>query len=120
MDHVFENDNTKYHLGIVLEKMCNLVGTTMSEVDFTDDRWYMGHTFTEEQSEEFKKWFVNYLYKNTEAQIAIFNSGRHDTPKRELKNYVNSFYFNYGWSTETKEERRIRLKNERLEAIEEI
>jgi hypothetical protein len=109
------------YLTEVLTKMCDMVGVNVNKIDFKKPQWFWKHTWTKNQEKEFKKWFVNYLYRRADRQREIFDMyGYYSCPKYRLKEYVDGFIFQFGWRTETEEERKKRIKDEKLKEIESL
>lgn len=82
-------------LGVILEKLCSYVGETPDSINFTEHNWYLKHEWTEEQEEDFKKWFVDYLYKNPKAQKELYYFATKN--KKILEKRAEFFVFSYGW-----------------------
>ena len=75
------NKNYDKFLKKTLDKMFQMVGFEQFDKNFTDQEdWYAKKTWTKEQSEEFKKWFIAEGKKNLkftkqmmEKEYAWFN-----------------------------------------------
>lgn len=87
--------NKNSHLWKVLTKMCDIAGVDVEKMDFKKERWYMKHTITEKQENEFRKWFVDYLMNSQEARQEFLEFPR--KKKSWIKRAVDEFIFNYGW-----------------------
>lgn len=87
------------HLTVVLKEMCTRAGTTYGDIDFSDQNWYLSHTWTEKEQNEFRDWLVNYWYKNKEAREEML-ALPWMKKKSELKKPADWFIFNYGWKIE--------------------
>jgi hypothetical protein len=80
----------------VLNKMCEVVGTSIGKVNFNEDKWYSKYSWTQKQEDEFQKWFVDYLYNNYKARKHFLTM-----PTRRNKKYITKavrmWLFQYGW-----------------------
>lgn len=83
------------YVGIVIKKMCNMVGADYRKINFKGNKWFMKYSWTEEQQEEFKKWMEDYLYKSSDARRGIMIHNIKN--KKIIKETVAFFVFNYGW-----------------------
>lgn len=82
-------------LEIVIRKMCEVVDVNFDTFEFKGE-WYLKHSWTEDQMEEFRKWFVDHLYISDSARHAFMA-----VPKKNKKAINETWdYFNlqYGWS----------------------
>ena len=85
----------------LLEKQCEMVGTTVDDIDLSDKKWYTQHKWTYEQKRKFEDWMVEYLKNSYEARQEIC---RH--PMRTNEKYLYQvagrdslgYTFNYGWT----------------------
>ena len=48
----------------ILTEMCKRVGLKYEDVDFSKEGWYMAHTWTEQEQDDFRKWLGEYLKKH--------------------------------------------------------
>ena len=85
----------------IKRKLCQAVGVDWKTVDFHKDGWYLEHTWTQEQEDEFKEWLADYLYKNTRARQQIMKFPRKD--KRICARVASGFVWNHGWKAMLKE-----------------
>ena len=85
-------------LQTILTKMCEVVGTDPTVIDFKEKDWFLKHTWTEEQEENFKKWFVNFLKTNSKARQQLLEHP--NATKKILEKAATEFVFNYGWKYE--------------------
>lgn len=90
------------HLKAVLSEMCRRVGVIFDDVDFSADNWFQQHKWTEEEQEDFEKWFVNYLCNSREARQELTTV--YGKNKAQLRKAVKWFCFSYGWSFREKKE----------------
>lgn len=84
------------YLKEILEEMFKSVGVKFSEDLVNYPGWYMKHTWTESQEEEFKKWLIDYLNKNKEARESLMQYPSKN--KKGLIKFANEFIFFCGWS----------------------
>ena len=81
-------------LKTILDEMCSRVGA--KDVNFEEDNWYLKHTWTMEEQDDFINWLANYLYENKEAREMFVNLRK---VKRDCNKASNKFVLNYGWRT---------------------
>jgi len=86
------------HLQQILRQMCYVIGVDPETIDFGQHDWYMQHTWTQEQEQEFKIWLTDYIYNNNEARKEILEFPRKD--KKHCEKAASEFLFNYGWKYE--------------------
>ena len=80
---------------VVLTEMFKKVGLEFEEEFVKENGWYLKHTWSNETEDEFRKWFINYLYKNVQARKEIMATPRKD--KTRITRVVEEFIWNYGW-----------------------
>lgn len=85
------------HLTIILTEMCKRVNVKFEDVDFKEKEWFMKHSWTEEEQDDFKKWLVDYWYSNKEARKEMLSSGGIRRTKKKLKDIAAWFLLDYGW-----------------------
>jgi len=86
------------HLNKIMTEMFNRVGETYTEEYPKQPQWYLKHSWTEKEQNEFIKWTVDYLYNSKEAreEILTINTRR----KVLILKAIRNFMFNYGWKIE--------------------
>lgn len=59
----------------VLRKMFELIKADYPEDEkyFLKSGWFHNHSVTEKQQDDFRKWMIDYLEKDREARIEIFD-----------------------------------------------
>ena len=75
------SEDTEY----ILKKMCEVVGADFAKVKFKSSNWYLKHTWTEEEQQDFIDWLAKFYQK------------RHGYTKKNSVFLANSFVGNYGW-----------------------
>lgn len=96
MNNITIDDNPV--LKEILTEMCKRVKVSYKDIDFKEEDWYMKHTWTEKEQEEFMEWMEKYLLEDKKRidNIAQFPSiVKHN--KKELKKLINWFIVQYGW-----------------------
>ena len=81
----------------VLTEMCKRVGADADKIDFKEEGWFMQHSWTQSEEEDFIKWVTDYLYTDKQARIDIMNSP--SKRKGTCKKAATYFVWNYGWKT---------------------
>jgi hypothetical protein len=89
------------YLKEILIEMFRRVG---AEDEFTEEyvkekNWFYRHEWTEEEQDDYKKWLINYLFKN---KVACKNICGTTTSKLMLKRGANMHMLNYGWKFKEK------------------
>ena len=82
-------------LDTILDKMCTIVGADYKKIDFKEEGWFKKYTWTTEQEEEFRDWFLAYLISNKDARACVM-----PFPSKQLKfvrGVVADFINQYGW-----------------------
>jgi len=83
------------HLEVIMKKMFSYVNEEFSWDYVKEPNWFIKHEINQEDEDNFIKWFENYLLNNKEARIELmFYPSKN---KRDIKNTINLFLFNYGW-----------------------
>ena len=81
------NKNYDKFLRKALDKMFKIVGFKSFDKNFADQEdWYNKKTWTREQSEEFKKWFISEAVKDLKFS------------KRMIEKEYSWFYLTWGWA----------------------
>ena len=86
------------HLATILKEMCKRVDADFEKVNFKSKTWYSKCSWTEAEQNDFKKWLVKYLKKNSEARREMMENPT--TISKIIDKFANMFIFNYGWKTE--------------------
>jgi len=86
--YIFEN---------IIRKMCDLVGLSILDVDFSDKEFKNKTFWSEVQKQEFKRWLLKYLEKNKKAQVYLFKKR---LSKKDLVTKVDKFIDKIGWLSE--------------------
>jgi hypothetical protein len=83
-------------ISTVKHKMCE-----HAQVDYNTVNWYDGShhklTWTQEQENEFKKWFINELLSSAIFRRALTRFPSLVKGKYHATKYANEFVFNYGF-----------------------
>lgn len=61
--------------------------------------WYQLSSWTPEQMEDFKQWFINYVMTTPGAKKVLFPMHRHIS-KQDLDGVADMFLLQYGWTTQ--------------------
>lgn len=85
------------HLTAILKEMCRRIDVPFESVDFDDDQWYRGHSWTREQEAAFEDWLVNHMASNIEVRCEILENP-HSKSKKSLRGAAQMFCFMWGWS----------------------
>lgn len=81
----------------VLKKMFKLVEADYPEDEsyFKEPGWFWDYSVTEKQQDDFRKWMIDYLEKDREARIEMFDMRRKNS--RLIKKGVDEFIFQFFW-----------------------
>lgn len=80
----------------VLKEMCSRVGADYDSVDFQKDGWYLDHTWTTEEQEDFVSWFAAFL-KNTGPRTEMCKYPQLVKTTEERKRFARKFISEFGW-----------------------
>jgi len=83
------------YLNVVMREMCKRVGADFKKINPKKEGWYLTYSWTIEQEEKFKEWFVDYLYKNTKARNEILAFPLKN--KKHIERALSWFLLDYGW-----------------------
>ena len=76
--------------------MCSRVNANPEEIYFKSNDWYLKHTWTIKEQDDFIKWLANFLYTNKKAR-KLFDMI--STSKKSCKQVAIFFALDYGWKT---------------------
>lgn len=85
------------HVKIVLKKQHEVLGLDFSSFK-GEEGWYSKHTWTKEQEEGFRKWFIDYLCSNPEARLEIMAYPTKN--KKAIEGTWRWWNLDYGWKHE--------------------
>lgn len=83
------------HLNKIMDKMCSYVGVKFKDIDPKKPNWFLKYSWTLEQEDDFRKYFIKYLMDSAEARKEIM-----ETPiknKKVISGLVEFFILVYGW-----------------------
>ena len=86
------------HILAILKKMCEAVGVDPGAIDFKKNAWYLEHSWTTEQQNEFISRLATHLYRDKRAYYALTSQIK---SKKRCEAVAREFVFNYGWTTNT-------------------
>ena len=89
--------NFPKHLGIVLRKMCKMVGADPNKINFKKNNWYWDFSWTEQDEHDFINWLSEYLLDNADARSELMNNPIKN--KKRTEALAREFVLNYGWKT---------------------
>ena len=64
---------------------------------FLEENWFLKHSVTSAQQDEFKKWMIDFVLENKEARTDLLNVSKN---KKLIEKSVDSFIFSYFWTCE--------------------
>lgn len=85
------------HLEIIIKEMHETIGVDFDGFE-NKEGWMSEHSWTPQQKESFKEWFIGYLRSNKEAREEILIEGGRYWGKEYLERVWKEFDFQYGWS----------------------
>lgn len=88
----------KYHW-IIFQKMYEAINLPFDNACVMDPDWSSKHSWTKEQKELFKQWYLDYLWNNKEARQEMIPrlSLKESRKKKIIKESFCWFDMNYGW-----------------------
>ena len=98
-----EHQKTKeYQLNIILDKMCTYVGLNREDVNWKDN-YFLKHSWTEEQEEDFRQWLIEELRSKYMMFALTGYSSQVFKSKKMRTKVANEFVNWYGWTLQNKE-----------------
>ena len=82
----------------VFTKMCEVVDVKLEDIDFSKDRWYVDHTWTSEQEQQFCNWLKNEIKTNNKVRKELTTLQYRPT-KKQVADVVMWFNLMWGWKT---------------------
>jgi hypothetical protein len=84
------------YLTDVIAEMCRVVDVKMEDVDFTEDGWYLQHSWKRKDQDKFVEWFARFL-KNMgpRRELCKYPSLVRTQPER-IK-FAEKFVNEFGW-----------------------
>ncbi len=76
------------HSREVMQKMCEMIGLSFGAVSFIQPDWYLLHTWSKQEEQEFILWLTLFLLKNKYARN-----------KRQAEHEAQEINAHYGWKT---------------------
>ncbi|MDD2260252.1 MAG: hypothetical protein PHO87_04560 [Acholeplasmataceae bacterium] len=89
-------ENMTEELKTILNEMCLRVNANPEEIDFKSKDWYLKHTWTIKEQDDFIKWLADFLYTNKKAR-KLFNM--FSSSKKSCNHGAMFFVSDYGWKT---------------------
>lgn len=82
-------------LEYVLKKMCEYVNVNFEEFNFEEPEWYLKHSWTFSQQEDFTNWLREEILHNKEVRQLL---GFSIKPNKKVADmHTRMFVMNYGW-----------------------
>jgi len=82
-------------LEFVLKEMCNRVNANYNNINFTEENWFLKHTWTSKEQDDFINWLTQQIISNKEVR-KLFNLPSH--PRKKIAEAAAKwFVFQYGW-----------------------
>lgn len=86
--------------------MCKRVDVDPKDIDFTENDWFMKHSWPYEKEKEFIKWLSNYLYITPAARKEIMTLPL--KRKKQCADAALQFTMSYGWKYKDEEDVTVR------------
>jgi hypothetical protein len=84
--------NMPRHLSFVLRELCKRVKADYKKINFSEPDWFMQKSWTEQEQEKFRLWFVKQLESKTEMRRLM------EIPlKQNIEKFASFFCLMYGW-----------------------
>lgn len=82
----------------LLKKQCSIIKVDYKAINFADSNWQNEYSWTQKQKDNYRKWFINYLYGNLKRtkEIARFAYLTYRN-KRRLETVWHWWNLDYGW-----------------------
>jgi hypothetical protein len=85
----------KKHLEKILQQMCKYVNVDRELIDTKQEDWFLQHSWTEKQQNNFKRWLINYLKTHKDAREVIMKFP--SSKIADIKAVAVMFIFEFGW-----------------------
>ena len=83
----------------ILKKQCDVIKVDVNKIKFTNN-WYSKFSWTEDQQNKFKTWFIKYLYGNLKRTREIATSPRAIyKSKKHIADLWSWWNLQWGWKT---------------------
>lgn len=83
------------HLTIILQRMCAVVDIKHGKIDFKEEDWFLKAKWSQDDQDAFRDWLIEYMKGNSEARRELMSIS--STRVKFIKDFSNSFVFQYGW-----------------------
>ena len=84
------NGLSTQHSEEMLKKMCEVIGIdSEKDVDWTDREWFLQHTWTAKQEQDFIEWLAGFLIKHKYTRLG----------KKRALHEASKMVADYGWRT---------------------
>jgi hypothetical protein len=83
------------YLDEIMNEMFRRVGLEYKEDKVKEQDWFLQASWTEEEQNDFKEWFVTYLSNNKSAIEDLYENSLNN--KQLNRERAAMFVFNYGW-----------------------
>jgi len=77
----------------IVQKMCSMVKAPVKTIE--EEKFYNKYTWSQVREQEFKDWFVNYVYSNSKSRKELMRFPV--KKKKSISKLANEFVLNYGW-----------------------
>lgn len=84
------------YLTDTLKEMCRRVEVDYDDVDFTKDDWYLDHSWTENEQNQFIEWFAQNL-RNMGPRRELCKYPTLVRTKPQRIKFARNFVFQFGW-----------------------
>lgn len=85
-------------LDSILKDLCEAVNTDYYNMDFTENDWFLKHTWSFQDQINFKNKLINKIKKNKKFYSSMLNV----STDRKIEQSVEMFLFTYGWKYQNK------------------
>ena len=82
----------------LLKKQCSIINVDYKKINFAKSNWYQDYMWTKKQEDQFRKYFIAYLYGNLKRTKEIANFARVVYKDKKRLMAVWCFWnLDYGW-----------------------
>jgi hypothetical protein len=86
-------------LDSILKDLCEAVNADYYTMDFSQNDWYLSHTWSLADQKKFEE----KLYTKVKKNPKLYSSLLHVSSSKKIKNSIQMFLFTYGWKYQNNE-----------------
>lgn len=80
----------------ILEKMCEMVGVKIEDVDFDDENWFWQYEWTIDEEKQYTDWLAEKIINDKQLRKDVFDCNI-QVNLGLARSLAKMFVFNWGW-----------------------